>query len=871
MKLVSMSAKNRLLAGAFCLLSLVTARTATLDATAYAFRVSPESGAAELVDKEAGVTWRSRAGRFGEIALLVDGKSRRIALGKCEVLSEPDQLTLTFRPLTNNAAVRVAIRKLAEPALEVAYEAEGALQVDSIRLLDDLLTTSGNGYAVVPVREGLFVPADSGRAFTNRFDTYAYEGCHMAMIGVVAGEGAAALVTWDDPYVTADLRSTLPAKGIQSLTAALSMRKSAKSFRIHPLGKGDYTKIAMEYRHLMRGKGWLVEWDKKLKTHPLGEKYFGASNVKLWSTLSRTMNEESTKEERVRVSWTFDEAAQVAEHLKRDLKLDKVLFMIGGWIHRGYDNQHPDILPTAPECGGDKAFADCAKRVMDLGYLFSLHDNYQDIYRDSPSWNERFIQKNADGSLVKGGKWAGGRAYVTCSKMALELAQRPQNLAAVKKLSGANSYFIDTTYAAGLQECFDKEHPLSRADDMKWKQALSDYSRDVFGTFGSECGREWAIPHADFFEGLTGVSGKYFHNLDPDKLGASVIPLFEMVYHDTIAAYGKYGYESANAAEYVLHHIVIGRPLHYHSMPSHVYWKQSASDALPVRASVAEFKQTAARKIALTYRFEVSGAVSSDLPVFVHFTDQKGKILFQGDFAPKPALSQWKEGTVAQGPFNVNVPANAEGTYDVRVGVHDSAKGTRLALLGRDDGERRYTIGKLTVSGTNMTFAPVTSDTSPVLDRGIFCRADNGWAEGMHQMDRFLKNTHEVLSPLHELTARMVLTRHEFLTPDRKVQRSMFDRGAVETVVNMSTNEFRWRSKRGPKITLPPFGFIIESPTFWASLVNVESRPTLFTYRSMDGRAIGDSKSVRVFHGFGDDRVTSNDGTRRIQREEVLR
>ena len=37
------------------------------------------------------------------------------------------------------------------------------------------------------------VPANSGRQFTNRFDTYAYEGCHMAMFGVVS-DGASALV-----------------------------------------------------------------------------------------------------------------------------------------------------------------------------------------------------------------------------------------------------------------------------------------------------------------------------------------------------------------------------------------------------------------------------------------------------------------------------------------------------------------------------------------------------------------------------------------------------------------------------------------------------------------------------------------------------
>jgi hypothetical protein len=92
------------------------------------------------------------------------------------------------------------------------------------------------------------------------------------------------------------------------------------------------------------------------------------------------------------------------------------------------------------------------------------------------------------------------------AEIALELAQRPQSLEAVKKLSGANAYFIDTTCAAGLQQCFDPEHPLTRVDDIKWKQALSDYARKNFGVFGSECGREWAV--SDFFQGTESPSSR---------------------------------------------------------------------------------------------------------------------------------------------------------------------------------------------------------------------------------------------------------------------------------------------------------------------------------------------------------------------------
>jgi hypothetical protein len=425
---------------------------------------------------------------------------------------------------------------------------------------------------------------------------------------------------------------------------------------------------------------------------------------------------------------------------------------MGGWIRRGYDNQHPDILPTAPECGGDLAFSNACRRIRALGYILSLHDNYQDIYRDAPSWNEAFIGKNPDGSLPKGGHWAGGTAYITCSQKAVELAKRPQNLVAVKLLSDADSYFIDTTYAAGLYECFDKNHPLTRGDDMKWKQAISDYAREVYGSFGSECGREWAIPHADFFEGFTGVSGTYYHNKDLVKnLGATVVPLFEMVYRDCIAMYGKYGYDPARAAEYVLHHISIGRPMHYHNVPPGLYWKREARENKPA--------------------------------------------------SPPPAAG----------------------------------------------------------------------------DAATFTRADNGWAEGLHPLDRFVKNTHEILSPLNELTARVPMTRHQFLTPDRRVRRSVFGDGktAVEVIVNGSSAPYRHHSRLGGVVTLPPSGFLVESPTFvafhaanWNGL-SYDS-PPLFTLRSLDGKPLTRSRQVRVFHAFGDARLRWGDTVEEIRAERIL-
>jgi hypothetical protein len=124
------------------------------------------------------------------------------------------------------------------------------------------------------------------------------------------------------------------------------------------------------------------------------------------------------------------------------------------------------------------------------------------MYRDAPSWNEEYLIKNRDGSPRKGGVWAGGPCWLICSRKAVELASRPQNIPEVKTRFSPTLYFSDTIFAAGLYECFDPNHPTTPAEDLRAKQRLCDYLRGEFGLFGSEEGREWGVAHADYFEGL---------------------------------------------------------------------------------------------------------------------------------------------------------------------------------------------------------------------------------------------------------------------------------------------------------------------------------------------------------------------------------
>jgi hypothetical protein len=549
------------------------------------YSMSP-NGSYKITDHLTKTVWHSNPFQscFGKVVLTVEGKSTPVILGQCDLMQKGNSLIATFHPLEKqpSATIRITIQPgLSINSLNFSYEADASLTVESISLLNNALWTTDveKGYVVIPVRAGLLIPAESGLNYNQTFPTYSYEGCHMTMMGIVKNSSTV-LITWNDPYTTIEINSqqakTVQSDSNQILSTSVVLSKTSRSFQVQFCGHGDYVTIARAYYDSPQVKNWRVTWSEKLKQHPEDAKLFGASNIKLWSMLSRKMSGDSSKELSVRVNWTFDEAAQVAAHFKNDLKIDRCLFTIGGWMRRGYDNQLPDIWPPNTECGGETALADCSRRVMNLGYLFCLHDTYVAIFSDSPSFNEDLIQRKRDGTLDHSTNpdWAGGFPYITCSQKAIGLAKRPQNLPAVKKLTNANSYFIDCTFANNLDECFDPKHPQTKADDMHWKQEISDYARQTFGVYGSEDGREWALPHSDFFEGITGVSGRRLGNATlQEKLKGSIIPLFEIVYRDGIAMYGKYGFDINKSAEYVLQHIIFGRTLNYHKIPSHLYWK----------------------------------------------------------------------------------------------------------------------------------------------------------------------------------------------------------------------------------------------------------------------------------------------------------
>jgi len=216
---------------------------------------------------------------------------------------------------------------------------------------------------------------------------------------------------------------------------------------------------------------------------------------------------------------------------------------------------------------------------------------------------------------------------------------------------------------------------------------------------------------------------------------------------------------------------------------------------------------------------------------------------------------------VEDGPHTVEVPPEFDGPSEVRVGLLRGGERISLGTIGHQEG--RYHVGTVMVADGKVSFTPV--EAAPVAE--LWSRGDGGWGEKLCATDRVIKNTWEVLSPLNVLTAEQPLASHEFLTPDRRLQRTRF--GDVTITVAYE------KPARIGDHAVPAYGFVVESPRFVAFCATRYNgvdyaTPTLFTARSLDGKPIAQSSQVRVYHGFGEPRLRLAGKEFTVEREAVV-
>jgi hypothetical protein len=214
------------------------------------------------------------------------------------------------------------------------------------------------------------------------------------------------------------------------------------------------------------------------------------------------------------------------------------MVVLTSWPKEGYDRQHPDVLPPALEGGGWDGMKRLADTCNELGYLFTLHDQYRDYYTDAPSYNLQFTIHEEDDNPVsrqfpgsRFGQWKKGQVAFMNNWDGGEMAYLNPRFMLGHVIKNYQAMFDHGIHPVGSyqdvfgyvppDQDFNPEHPTTRTDGRIARVAVMNWCRNNLGIVGTEAGCDWTVPYSDYVT-------------PPGIEKAIVVPLFNLVYHDAV-------------------------------------------------------------------------------------------------------------------------------------------------------------------------------------------------------------------------------------------------------------------------------------------------------------------------------------------------
>src|SRR6185369_15630160 len=162
--------------------------------------------------------------------------------------------------------------------------------------------------------------------------------------------------------------------------------------RMSFIQRGNYVAMAKRYRRYVQDSGLFVSLKEKIARTAAVESLIGVPQTHL--SILRDLKPESDRYDKKDPSknyslTTFDERARQLRDLGSS-GFDRLLVVVSGWPHLGYDRQHPDPFPPPEKAGGWEGLKRLADTAHELGFLFTMHDQYRDYYTDAPSYDPQF-------------------------------------------------------------------------------------------------------------------------------------------------------------------------------------------------------------------------------------------------------------------------------------------------------------------------------------------------------------------------------------------------------------------------------------------------------------------------------------------------
>ncbi len=311
----------------------------------------------------------------------------------------------------------------------------------------------------------------------------------------------------------------------------------------------NYSGMARAYRAYQLERGEVRPLRERVKGNPqlayTADTMFVRVSHGSKSNKTKIENQTPTNEPPVNVSHTFDDLVRIMKGLKA-LGVKKVEMCSVGWNVRGHDGRYPTLFPVEPAFGGEAKLREAIACAHNLGYQIVCHCNNTDFYTISDRYNEGDVAKRPDGMALRGGLWAGGRAYSSCFQRVYE-AYIDEDYKRLSELGFKGTFHIDVTSCITPYPCFDPKHPLNRQQTADFMNRIGEKARRTFGGFGSEGPCDHVAKSLDYALYVTAYPlflGK------PTPLMDRIVPLWQIAYHGIILSnpyYSTIDYSFPNA------------------------------------------------------------------------------------------------------------------------------------------------------------------------------------------------------------------------------------------------------------------------------------------------------------------------------------
>jgi hypothetical protein len=334
-------------------------------------------------------------------------------------------------------------------------------------------TVEDDGYIVFPQEQGFLVPSRFDQAGYFRYLNWVWERIagqalileESSMPWFGARKNSSSFVciveTPDDVaygIIANDVRAPeqppAPPSAVPSASTALAAPR------------GGYVEMCKTYRRYAQKTGRFVTLKRKIAENPETAKLIGAANFEIQVIANRARDPLYTSlagpvfDGQHQLQTSFAQIGDIVRDLKSNLGAERAVIRITGWGRRGYDNDRPiDAAEPNVEAGGAAALAKALEAAKAAGYLGALWDNYRNFDLNSPSYDEKYILRDAAGALIPGFTSEAGHSQEICVIEGARMFER--NLDYYLRALKPNSLFLDTIGGLPLVECYDARHPAA--------------------------------------------------------------------------------------------------------------------------------------------------------------------------------------------------------------------------------------------------------------------------------------------------------------------------------------------------------------------------------------------------------------------------